>query len=88
MILCVRHFAVSSIPEKLETKFQKMEEAPDSEGSSPLQGKKAKTHSHAVCFCLFFDSCCGIDSEEDSNAIVSYVENQLQLTEQIPCLFA
>ena len=53
-----------------------MEEAPDSEGSSPLQDKKAKTHSRAVCFC-YFDSCCGIDSEEDSNAIVSYVENQL-----------
>ena len=24
-----------------------------------------------------FDSCCGIDSEKDSNAIVSYVEYQL-----------
>lgn len=34
------------------------------------------------------DSCCGIDSEEDSNAIMSYVENQLRLTEKIPCLFA
>ena len=53
-----------------------MEEVPDSEGSSPLQDKKAKTHSRAVCFCLF-DFCCGIDSEKDSNAIVSYVENQL-----------
>ena len=53
-----------------------MEEELDSERSSPLQGKKAKTHSHAVCFCLF-DSCCGIDSEKGSNAIVFYVENQL-----------
>ena len=64
-----------------------MEEIPGSEGSSPLQGKKAKTHSAAVCFCLF-DFCCGIDSEKGSNAIVSYVENQLRLTEKIPCLFA
>ena len=30
------------------------EEVPDSEGSSPLQDKKAKTHSRAVCFCLFW----------------------------------
>ena len=87
MILGVRYFAVSSISEKLETKFQKPEEDSDSEGSSPLQDKKAKTHSAAVCLCLF-DFCCGIDSEKVSNAIVSYVENQLRLTEKIPCLFA
>jgi len=53
MILGVRYFAVSSISEKLETKFQKPEEDSDIEGSSPLQDKKAKTHSRAVCFCLF-----------------------------------
>ena len=87
MILGVRYFAVSSISEKLETRFQKLEEVPGSEERSPLQGKKAKTHSAAVCFCLF-DFCCDIDSEKGSNAIVSYVENQLRLTEKIPCLFA
>ena len=65
-----------AISEKLETKFQKLEAVLDSEERNPLQGKKAKTHSCAVCFCLF-DSCCGIDSEKGSNAIVSYVENQL-----------
>ena len=62
----------------------------------PLSG-----NCHSICFskpvlwtatprCVFlpfFDSCCGIDSEEDSNAIMSYVENQLRLTEKIPCLF-
>ena len=30
-----------------------------------------------LCVFAFFDSCCGIDSEKDSNAIVFYVENQL-----------
>ena len=30
----------------------------------------------------------GIDGEKDSNAIVSYVENQLRSAEKIPCLFA
>ena len=79
MILGVRYFAVSSISEKLETKFQKPEEDSDSEGSSPLQDKKTKRQKRTAALCVFasFDSCCGIDSEKDSNAIVSYVENQL-----------
>ena len=53
----------------------------------PYKTKRQK-RTAALCVFAFFDSCCGIDSEEDSNAIMSYVENQLRLTEKIPCLFA
>lgn len=49
MILGVRHFAVSSISEKLETRFQKLEEVPDSEERSPLQGKKAAPYTNKLC---------------------------------------
>ena len=53
----------------------------------PYKTKRQKRTATLFVF-AFFDSCCGIDSEKVSNAIVSYVENQLRLTEKIPCLFA
>ena len=76
MILGVRHFAVSSISEKLETKFQKWRRSPAARKEVPYKAKRQK-HTAALCVFAFFDFCCGIDSEEGSNAIVSYVENRL-----------
>ena len=49
MILGVRHFAVSSISEKLETKFQKLEEDPESEDRPPSKGKKAAPYTNKLC---------------------------------------
>ena len=87
MILGVRHFAVSSISEKLEPKFQKWRRPLTAREAVPYKTKRQK-RTAALCVFAFFDSYCGIDSEKGSNAIVSYVENQLRLAEKIPCLFA
>ena len=56
--------------------FRSRRRTPTSREAVPYKTKRQK-RTAALCVFASFDSCCGIDSEKDSNAIVSYVENQL-----------
>ena len=63
--------------------FRSWRRSPTARKEIPYKAKRQKGTA-TLCVFAFFDSCCGIDSEKGFNAIVSYVENQLQLTEKIP----
>ena len=56
--------------------FRNVRRSPTAKEAVPYKAKRQK-RTATLCVFAFFDSCCGIDSEKDFNAIVSYVENQL-----------